>query len=803
MGTSPRNEIINHLRRAVLRRDGAGLTDSQLLECYVLQREEAAFAALVHRHGPMVWGVCHRLLHHHQDTEDAFQATFLVLVRKASTLASRELLANWLYGVAYRTACKARGMIFKRRLRERQVTQMPEPKGLQNQTWPDLEPLLDEELSRLPDKYRIPIILCDLEGKTRKEAARHVGCPEGTLAARLARARAMLARKLAHRGLALSAGTVAALLSEKATAAQVPASVLSSTIKAASLFAAGPAATMEAISAPVAALTEGVLKAMVLTKLKTAVGVMVVATLASIGVGLLTLPVLWAGSGEVAITKDRPPASEDHGRVEGAVDSQQVTKVYPLKHAVAEQVVGLLQSLFIVVNRQEPYARFSADKTTNSLIVGASGQHQKQIARILALVDTPNQGPAQAVDRDQQEPIVKGYRIKQAEGEAVAAVLRSLFLVVNHRVAYARFAYDARTHLLIAIASEKHQKQIARVLELLDRQATAAKEGAVEDGAEQQIRIVPIKHINGEELIAKLRAQFVVVDHEKAQVRFGFEERTNSLFIIATEKVFMKIRDMIAVLDQPTVGHGNECFSTRQGHTITLHPETATFQLNGIMMNWFAGFKNNLHLTREELAKVEKGAGDWDTEYGMVCNAVLPFSRCCAHVGEEGWGKDGVSFADLQVRVYVLEKKIEEVGKQIEERGTAIVKEITKKPPKLTTDGKAAWKRWDFAYDRWYEDYGGTAHVDFRRGHSMGTPWSLSSCTPPTFRRKRRFARCWSLSYGKAKAARNPLAAMQPESPLHCNQQRSACKRQGARRWETHRVSPWRWKSRIPTRKSC
>ena len=187
MGTSPRNEIINHLRRAVLRRDGAGLTDSQLLECYVLQREEAAFAALVHRHGPMVWGVCHRLLHHHQDTEDAFQATFLVLVRKASTLASRELLANWLYGVAYRTACKARGMIFKRRLRERQVTQMPEPKGLQNQTWPDLEPLLDEELSRLPDKYRIPIILCDLEGKTRKEAARHVGCPEGTLAARLAR----------------------------------------------------------------------------------------------------------------------------------------------------------------------------------------------------------------------------------------------------------------------------------------------------------------------------------------------------------------------------------------------------------------------------------------------------------------------------------------------------------------------------------------------------------------------------------------------------------------------------------------
>jgi hypothetical protein len=132
------------------------------------------------------------------------------------------------------------------------------------------------------------------------------------------------------------------------------------------------------------------------------------------------------------------------------------------------------------------------------------------------------------------------------------------------------------------------------------------------------------------------------------------------------------------------------------------------------MVNWFAGFKNNLHLTRGELAKVEKGAGDWDTEYGMVCNAVLPFSRCCAHVGEEGWGKDGVSFADLQVRVYVLQMKADELGRQIEERGTAKVKEITKKAPKITTSDAAAWKRWAFAYERWYGDYGGTAHVDFR-----------------------------------------------------------------------------------------
>jgi hypothetical protein len=453
---------------------------------------------------------------------------------------------------------------------------------------------------------------------------------------------------------------------------------------------------------------------MLLAKLRAVVGVMVVSAFAALGAGLVTLPILWAQPGDAAIATDCLPLPDGTGRMTSAGDSEQVTRVYALKSAEAQRVVVLLRSLFLVVNQQEAYVRFHTDEITNSLIVGASVQHQKQIARVLALVDTPNQAPVQAVDREEQEQIVKGYRIKHAEGEAAVAVLRSLFLVVNHRVAYARFAYDARTHLLIAIASEKHQKQIARVLELLDRQTTAAKQGAAEDGAEPEIRSVPIKHANGEELIAKLRAQFVVVNHEQAQVRFGFDERTNSLILIASEKLSLRIRDMIAVLDQPMGERGNECCSTRQGSTITLHPETATFRLNDTMVNWFAGFKNNLHLTREELTKVEQGAGDWDTEYGMVCNAVLPFSRCCAHVGEDGWGKDGVSFADLQVRVYVLEQKLTELGKQIEEGGTSKVREITKKPPKIAVNGAGTWKGWDFAYDRWYGDYGATAHVDFR-----------------------------------------------------------------------------------------
>ena len=164
--------VIQHLR-------GKVLTDAELLADYVSRRDDGAFAALVRRHGPMVWGVCRRLLSHH-DAEDAFQATFLVFVRKAATIASRELLANWLYGVAHTTALKARATIAKRKEREKQAA-VPEPAVKEPNPWCGL---LDEELSRLPARYRAVIVLCELEGHSRKEAARQLNCPEGTVAGR-------------------------------------------------------------------------------------------------------------------------------------------------------------------------------------------------------------------------------------------------------------------------------------------------------------------------------------------------------------------------------------------------------------------------------------------------------------------------------------------------------------------------------------------------------------------------------------------------------------------------------------------
>src|SRR5438876_3689332 len=152
MATSQMSGVIQHLRRAALLRDGAGLTDGQLLADYLSLRDEAALAALVRRHAAMVWGVCRRVLRNYHDAEDAFQATFLVLVRKAASIASPELLANWLYGVAHQTALKARATAARRKGRERQVVEMPEPAVMEQELWCDLQPLLDEELSHLPDK---------------------------------------------------------------------------------------------------------------------------------------------------------------------------------------------------------------------------------------------------------------------------------------------------------------------------------------------------------------------------------------------------------------------------------------------------------------------------------------------------------------------------------------------------------------------------------------------------------------------------------------------------------------------------
>jgi RNA polymerase sigma factor (sigma-70 family) len=224
--------VLEQLRGAVYRAHADDFDDGELLAAFVARRDEQAFAALVQRHGPMVLGVCRRLLRNVHDAEDAFQAVFLVLVRRAEAVRPREAVGNWLYGVAYRTALEARRRAARQRTREKQVTVMPEPPVHVHEAWYDVQPWIDQELTRLPDKYRQPVVLCDLEGRTRKEAARQLNLPEGTLSNRLASARQLLAGRLARHGVSLSAAALAALLVEEAQAVEMPATLAASTSQA-------------------------------------------------------------------------------------------------------------------------------------------------------------------------------------------------------------------------------------------------------------------------------------------------------------------------------------------------------------------------------------------------------------------------------------------------------------------------------------------------------------------------------------------------------------------------------------------
>jgi RNA polymerase sigma factor (sigma-70 family) len=275
------------LRRAALLPTGASLSDERLLELFIDDNDEVAFEMLLRRHGPMVYDVCRRVLRNLTDAEDAVQATYLVLVRKAGTIAPRSMVGNWLHGVAYRTALKARAAVQKRQKRERQVPAFAEPEAPPEDTrLRDLQCLLDRELGRLSEKYRVPIILCDLERKSHKEAARQLGWPEGTLSVRLMRGREMLAKRLTRCGLSLSAASLVVLLSENAVSARMPGAIVSATVKAAGCITVGKAASAGLISAKVVDLMKGVLRAMLITKFKTAAVVSVLGAAILMGGGL-------------------------------------------------------------------------------------------------------------------------------------------------------------------------------------------------------------------------------------------------------------------------------------------------------------------------------------------------------------------------------------------------------------------------------------------------------------------------------------------------------------------------------------
>jgi RNA polymerase sigma factor (sigma-70 family) len=209
---------------------GVGAPADQLLwDRFVARGDQVAFTDLVRRHGPMVLGVCRRVLRHPQDAEDAFQATFLVLARKARSVGQPERLSSWLYGVAYRTALKARSRALARR-REVPVTDVSAPQP-SDPVLTEVREALDEELNRLPERFRTPLVLCYLEGKSTQDAARELGCPKGTVLSRLARGRDRLRRRLVRRGLVLTGAALAVSPTGLASADEVPAHLLSGTVR--------------------------------------------------------------------------------------------------------------------------------------------------------------------------------------------------------------------------------------------------------------------------------------------------------------------------------------------------------------------------------------------------------------------------------------------------------------------------------------------------------------------------------------------------------------------------------------------
>jgi RNA polymerase sigma factor (sigma-70 family) len=288
MAQGPLTQVLRQLRRSVLLEECQGRSDGELLASFLTCADSPAFAALVQRHGPMVLGVCRRVLQNSHDAEDAFQAVFLVLVRKGAALQDRASIGNWLHGVAFHTALKARAAVVKRRAKESRVADRTmEQDPAERHVRIDLAPLLDRELHSLPDKYREAVVLCNLEGKSRKEVAQRLGIPEGTLSSRLATAHRLLAGRLSRQGISLSAGGVALVLSQQASAA-VPADLLVHTVQAAGLAAAGKALA-GIVSAKVSALTEGVLQTMRWTHWKLATAFLLAACLA-VGIG----PLVWS-----------------------------------------------------------------------------------------------------------------------------------------------------------------------------------------------------------------------------------------------------------------------------------------------------------------------------------------------------------------------------------------------------------------------------------------------------------------------------------------------------------------------------
>ena len=337
MTSGARDSVLWSLTSLVTVGTVAGMTEAQLLERFLARRDEgaeAAYAALVALHGPMVWGVCRGVLADRHAAEDAFQATFLVLARKAASIRRRDTVGPWLHGVARRIAIRARDQAARRVARE--------GRAMQTESGPDPSrreqiEALHEEIGRLPERYRSPVVLCHLEGRTLAEAARLLGCPVATVGVRLARARGRLRARLTRRGLALPATLAGPVLGPPSAEAAVPAGLAEAATRAAMSVAAGEAVAAGAVPAAVAQLASGEMRSMLVSKLTATVMGLAAAGTVTLSVGMLT-----AGGRPTQAVSDpaRAPVAPADGGGEDRVDgTRSLNNLRLLARAMEEYVV--------------------------------------------------------------------------------------------------------------------------------------------------------------------------------------------------------------------------------------------------------------------------------------------------------------------------------------------------------------------------------------------------------------------------------------------------------------------------------
>lgn len=324
MSSAQLGVVLQHLRRLSAVQSPSVTPDGDLLERFLVRRDEAAFAELVRRHGPMVLNVCRGVLHNLHDAEDVFQATFLVLAQKADRVRQREAVGSWLCGVAYHLALKARAAIQRRRRSEERAEERTVADPLLDMTLRELRQMLLEELQRLPEKYRLPLILCYLEGRTQAQAAKQLDWDKEVLRGRLNRGRSQLRARLTRRGLTLSAGVFVSAFSSASAA--LPAVRVEAAVKAALASAAGQEVG-RFVSEQVAALAEGAIRTLFAGHSKLIV--ILVLALGSLitGAGLWARHQIAAGASaagviEPAHTPPRPKAKPAKPRPEVAIKEE-------------------------------------------------------------------------------------------------------------------------------------------------------------------------------------------------------------------------------------------------------------------------------------------------------------------------------------------------------------------------------------------------------------------------------------------------------------------------------------------------